>query len=215
VAYRQNGPATAGGQAKKGESRTPDLTKPGKTQLSQVLDLIGAKTQVRFAGDPQATILESPFGSEMVAMALYLDTLLDHVTINPALTIPGRININQAPATILKGIPGMTDEILSDLLSRRKVVDEDEVGNRRHETWLVTLGVCTLDEMRLLAPFITSGGNVHRGQIVGYFQGGTAASRAEVVFETTGPLPRVLFWRDLSHLGRGYSVETLGVDFAE
>lgn len=215
VAYRQNGPATAGGQAKRGESRTPDLTKPAKTQLSQVLDLIGAKTQCRFQGDNQATVIDSPFGSELVAMAIYLDKLLDHTTINPALTIPGRININQAPATILRGIPGMTEEILSQLLARRKVVDEDEIGNRRHETWLATLGVCTLDEMRLLAPFITSGGNVHRGQVVGYFQGGTAASRAEVVFETTGPLPRVLFWRDLSHLGRGYTVETLGVDFSE
>ena len=63
-------------------------------------------------------------------------------------------------------------------------------------------------------PFISGGGNVYRGQVVGYFQGGQAASRAEVVFDATSPMPRVVFWRDLTHLGRGYSLDTLGVDFS-
>jgi hypothetical protein len=64
-----------------------------------------------------------------------------------------------------------------------------------------------------MMPFVTSGGSVYRAQIVGYFEGGQAASRAEVIFDATSPLPRIVFWRDLSHLGRGYAVETLGVGF--
>jgi hypothetical protein len=49
-------------------------------------------------------------------------------------------------------------------------------------------------------------------QVVGYYQGSGIASRAEVVLDATGETPRVVLWRDMSHLGRGYSLETLGVD---
>jgi hypothetical protein len=51
---------------------------------------------------------------------------------------------------------------------------------------------------------------VYRAQVVGYYQDGEASARAEVIVDATGDIPRVVFWRDISHLGRGYSVETLG-----
>ena len=35
-------------------------------------------------------------------------------------------------------------------------------------------------------PFINGGGSAYPAQVVGYFQGGQAASRAEVVFDATG-----------------------------
>ena len=75
-------------------------------------------------------------------------------------------------------------------------------------------GIATLPEMKTLMPFLCGGGDVYRAQIVGYFQGGSAASRAEVVFDATKPAPRLLLWRDMSHLGRGYALETLGVDLS-
>ncbi len=216
VAYRQNGPAlVTTSEPTKGESRTPDLTKPGQFPITQVFDLIGATTQCRFENAQQTTTIASPFSSELVAMNVYLPTLLDFVTVNPARTIPGRININQASATILRGIPGIDENIVSEIIARRSLAEEDETGARRHETWIMTTGICTMEQMRTLAPFMTCGGSVHRAQVVGYFQGGTAASRAEVIWETSSVLPRVLFWRDISHLGRGYAVETLGVSFEE
>jgi hypothetical protein len=42
-------------------------------------------------------------------------------------------------------------------------------------------GVVTLDQMKLLTPFMTAGGDVYRAQLVGYFDGGNASARAEVV----------------------------------
>jgi hypothetical protein len=75
--------------------------------------------------------------------------------------------------------------------------------------------IVTLEEMRSLMPYICGGGDVYRAQVVGYFQGGQAASRAEVIFDASTKTPRVLFWRDTSHLGRGFALETLGVDFSE
>jgi hypothetical protein len=69
--------------------------------------------------------------------------------------------------------------------------------------------------MRLLMPLVCGGGNVYRAQVVGYLQNGQASSRAEIIFDATTPLPRILLWRDLSHLGRGYALETLGVDLTQ
>jgi hypothetical protein len=109
----------------------------------------------------------------------------------------------------------MTEEILNEILSRRDFEEQANRPNRRHETWILTEGIVTLDEMKALIPYINAGGDVYRAQVVGYFQGGQSASRAEVVFDATTATPRILFWRDISHLGRGYAVETLGVDFSE
>lgn len=61
-------------------------------------------------------------------------------------------------------------------------------------------------------PFICCGGDVYRAEIVGYFDDNVATSRAEVILDTTEPLPRILFWRDKSHLQSGYTVESLGTD---
>ncbi|MFN0020533.1 MAG: type II secretion system protein GspK [Pirellulaceae bacterium] len=215
VAYRQSGPYTGTNQAQLGVTGELDLTKKGATKINQLLDLIGAKVQVTFKGSSTPTVIDSPFSKEIGAMGLYLPVMMDKLTINEATTIPGRININQASVTILKGIPGMTEEIANEILSRREYEPSDEKLNHRHETWIMAEAIVTLDEMRSLMPYICGGGDVYRAQVVGYFQGGQAASRAEVIFDASTTTPRVLLWRDTSHLGRGFALETLGVDFSE
>lgn len=215
IAYRQSGPYSGTiRQAQPTGGKQLDLTKPARTPVGQVLDLVGANVRHTFSGEQTSSIVASPFSDGLGAMATYMPLLMDHVSVNPALTVPGRINVNQAPATVLAGIPGMTPEIVDQILARRDIAPSDNVG-RRHETWLLQEGVVTLSEMKQMMTFVTAGGSVYRAQIVGYYQGGQAASRAEVIFDATTPLPRILFWRDISHLGRGYAVETLGVDFSE
>jgi hypothetical protein len=66
--------------------------------------------------------------------------------------------------------------------------------------------------MKVLMPFVTAGGDVYRAQVVGYYEAGGVAARHEVVVDATLNDPRVLFWRNLTHLGRGYALETLGVE---
>jgi hypothetical protein len=215
IAYRQAGPYQGTGPVTGGASGQLNMQLQAKAPIAQVLDLVGAKVQYTFQGATQTSILASPFGPDLGSMNTYMPTLMDHVTVNPAATIPGRININQASKTVLLGIPGMSPDIASQIVSRRDVETTDDKPNRRHETWLVQEGVVTLDEMRQMMPFITAGGDVYRCQVVGYFQGGQASSRAEVVIDATYTLPRLLFWRDISHLGRGYAIETLGVSYTE
>jgi DNA uptake protein ComE-like DNA-binding protein len=228
VAYRQAGPSApatgAGGSDNAGAADPPaaatqeqsgelDMELQAKTPIGSILDLIGARVEYTFVGDPMPTTLTSPFTE--TGLDSYLSQLMDYVTVNPAATIPGRININQCSATVLAGIPGMPPEIADKILAARSIDATTADPARRYETWLLTEGIVTLAEMKVLMPFINGGGNAYRCQVVGYFQGGQAASRAEVVFDATSPMPRVVFWRDLTHLGRGYSLETLGVDLSQ
>src|SRR5690606_28932640 len=139
---------------------------------------------------------------------------------NPDTNIPGRININQAPRPLLLGIPGMTEELADIIIESRGMAEERvlENPNFRFETWLLTEGILVTEEgapdlatMKQLVPFINAGGDVYRAQIVGYYQGAGASARVEVVIDGSGLAPRVLFWRDLSHLGRGYPLDILGI----
>ena len=41
------------------------------------------------------------------------------------------------------------------------------------------------------------------------------SARSEVVIDATIPLPRILFWRDKGHLGRGYPLDMLGTDLTQ
>lgn len=212
LAYRLNGPYTGQNAGQQNVTGELDLTKQPKRTLNQVLDLIDAKVQVTFMGDSQATLIASPFTSDLVAMNVYMPLLMDNACTSDAKTIPGRINVNQSPRVLLQKIPGMSEEILTEILSRRSPESQPDKPIRRSETWLLAEGIVTLTEMRALTPFLCGGGDVYRAQVVGYYQGGQAASRAEVVFSATEATPRIVLWRDLSHLGRGYALETLGID---
>ncbi|MGQ9575074.1 MAG: hypothetical protein ACUVUC_07125 [Thermoguttaceae bacterium] len=226
VAYRQNGPynPSGGGSPKPGNqpakpasgsaaSGQLDLTQKGKYQLKSVLDLIGVRTQAKFVGSDQPTVLESPFPDMPGLVNLYLPKLLDHVTATRSEVIPGRININQAPRIVLEGIPGMTPEIVDQIIARRQPDPVQREPEHRHETWIYAEGMVTLEQMKALMPFVTGGGCVYRAQVVGYFDAEGPDTRIEAIVYA-GKLPaRVIFWRDMSHLGRGYPLETLGVDW--
>jgi hypothetical protein len=139
-----------------------------------------------------------------------MSQLMDQVTIAETV-IPGRININQASRDVLAGIPGMTDEIVEQIVGQRNPDPGADASEMGHETWLLTQGLVTLDEMKALMPFVCAGGSVYRAQVIGYYDDGRAASRLEVVLDATQQPARVLLWRDISHLGRGYALETLGL----
>jgi hypothetical protein len=66
--------------------------------------------------------------------------------------------------------------------------------------------------MKALLPYVTTGGSVYRGQVVGFFDGGGPAVRIEVVLDATASPPHVLFWREISQLGRGFSLDDLGAE---
>lgn len=215
IAYRQNGEYTTGNEAgEKGVQGELDLAQPSKVTFNQVLDLIGKRVKVTFKGAKDPTILRSPFDNDVAAMNLYMPSLMDQVTAQDG-EILGRININQAPRQILLGIPGMTEDIVDQILRVRQPEPDADHPQRRYETWLLTEAIVKLDEMRTMMPFVCAGGAVHRAQVVGYFERGHPAARIEAVLDSTQQPARILLWRDISHLGRGFALEMLGVGLEE
>jgi hypothetical protein len=134
--------------------------------------------------------------------------IMDKLTAVSATVMPGRININEAPREILAGLPGMTEEILDALIEARGQFADNE--NRKFETWPMVQGIISLEQMKMIAPLVTTGGDCMRVQCIGYFEQSSGFSRLEAVIDASGVLPVVVMYRKLDHLGRGFSQATLG-----
>ena len=215
ILYRQGLP-TAGssdGIPIPAASYQVDLTVPAEQEINQILELIGISLEGAPAEDGEdPIIIQSPWPQE--TFGIYIDNLMDNASTNANATIPGRLNINAAPRTLLEGIPGLSSEAIDRIVQERFTDPTQDTSNyTRHETWLVKNLIVTLEQMKLLQPFITGNGDVYRAQIIGYYEGGKASSRAEVVIDSTTVTPRIRLWRDLSHLGRGYPLEVLGYQY--
>ena len=77
-------------------------------------------------------------------------------------------------------------------------------------TWLLSDGLVTLNQMKKFEQYVTCGGDVYRVQAIGYFDDGGVAARIEVILDASTQPATVLFWRDISHLGRGFTLDELG-----
>jgi hypothetical protein len=137
---------------------------------------------------------------------------MDNLTVQTAQTTAGRININQATNAVLTGIPGMTSDIIQQIIAQQEPDPSQADPSRRYATWLLTEGIVTLAQMKELEPYICGGGNVFKAQIVGYFDQDGPDARVEAVFDASQQPAQVIFWRDISHLGRGYPRESLGTE---
>ena len=76
----------------------------------------------------------------------------------------------------------MTDEIIEEILKFREFELDDPYGideNKKYETWIMVQGIVSVPTMRdVMLPFICTGGDVYRAEIVGYFDsfGGNLAT---------------------------------------
>ena len=183
-----------------------DTSQGASGKVKQVLDLIDAKFTATVDGE-QVTFT-SPLSSSPIAMALFLPTIMDKLTAVEATVLPGRISINEAPREILSGLPGMTVEILDKLIEARAQSTDNQ--NRKFETWPMVEGIITLQQMQMIAPLVTGGGDVMRVQSVGYFEQTAGFARTEAVIDASGQIPIVALYRKMDHLGRGFSQATLG-----
>jgi len=153
-------------------------------------------------------IVEAAFPEREIAS--YITKLMDHLTVNPQPTIPGRLNVNQAPRRLLSGIPYLSAAAIDQIVSNRDVTLGQQRPNQTHETWLLTDGIVDLETMKKLMPLVTTGGSVYRAQVVGFFDAEGPADRLEVVLDATQKPPLVRRRWELRELGSGFSLEMLG-----
>ncbi len=204
---------TGGGDASKAVPWDPsamadlDLTAGAGVQVNQVLDLIGSTVTVN------ETEYSSPFLDDPDLMGEYLPLLMDQLSTQDVEVLPGRINLNEAPAEILAGISLVDPDTMAALIEARGAGGPsggDTEADRTHATWPLTEGLVTLNQMRALLPLVTAGGDVFRAQVVGFDESSGLATRGEVIIDATTTNPRVVAFRNLTHLGRGFDLSILG-----
>ena len=244
-----------------GAGATTSNSSGGGTTINSGSSSGGGTSSGGGANSKKDLLIEAAFPDEPSLEGTYMSDLMDHVTVTSAASFPGRININQASRSLLTAVvvnvAGLSSDVVDQIISNREAEFSGQNPDKKYETWLYTEGLVTLEQMKQLMPYLTTGGSVYRAQIVGYFDEGGTASRVEAIIDTspllvastdstTGPsqgvsgsgpsntgggssqdsssssdtssttdmqpvaaVPRIVFWRDMSHLGRGFTPDVL------
>ena len=185
-----------------------DLSQGAAVDIESIYELVGAEVAAETETGP--TTMTSPFGID----AESLNLLLENFATESSSTLKGRININEAREPVLLSIPTMPEELASAIiLSRPSTAEgaavEDVLSQRTNTGWLLLEGLADVTTMRMIDAYITTGGSVHRMQVVGRFTGRGPASRIEAVIDASEELPKLTFRQDLTDLGAGYTLDQL------
>jgi len=212
VAYRQNGPATETptGETIEASEIEIDWKQDAKTEISSLFELVDARVSVQPKEGKPAQILESPWQDDSATYRNGFLNLLDHAQVGDAKQIAGRINIDQASRPVLKSILGVTDIIVEQILNQRDSENRGAEDQTKHPVWILAKGIVTLEEMKQLAPYVTSEGDVFSAQVIGYFEGTSPRARAEVILDRSGEKVEIVSWQELSQLGPGVARSVLG-----
>ena len=76
--------------------------------------------------------------------------------------------------------------------------------------WLITKGVLTPATMKKLEKYITTRSQVYRVQSIGYQDSNGSFARLEAVIDSNGGQPRLVMWRDMTELGKGFNWQMNG-----
>lgn len=185
-----------------------DITAGGSYQIKSIWELFGAAAQVEVEGAKKT--INSPWPEDPNQLRSVLPQLLDTLSTTNDEYLDGRININQARREILVGIPGMTEELVEQIVQAQRLdangQPSPEVIQQHNTTgWLYFEGLVDIETMRALDPYFTARGSVYRVQVLGFFDGGGPVTRLEAMVDGTQNPPRIIYQRELNDLGHGYS----------
>ena len=189
-----------------------DLSDGGVFTINSLFDLIGSEVETEIDG--KKTTLQSPWLADPAAMTTDLPILHDILTTTKNQYIEGRIHIDEARLETLLGVPEMDEDLAHAIVNSQMTgtngAPSTEISQARLTTgWLVIEGLTTIEQMRILAPYLCSGGDVFRAQSLGYFGKSGPVTRVEAIIDGTFIPPRITYIRDMSNLGSGYSLPTL------
>ncbi|HZT81202.1 MAG TPA: hypothetical protein VFA26_13315 [Gemmataceae bacterium] len=180
----------------------------GQTRIASLFDLVNSQVTIPSQGNNQpAQVYLSPM-SDPSSIRQMLPTVLDKLTTVSSGTIPARVNVNTAPAAVLSALPGLqnNDSYVQAILSARPPLTAAEAPDPIFQTpaWLITEANLPVSTVKTMERYVTARSQVYRVQSVGYFDGGGPTARIEAVIDTNNGRPRILYWRDLTELGKAF-----------
>jgi hypothetical protein len=194
----------------------------GKT-IASLYDLINSQVTIPASGQGgQPTVISSPF-ADNDSIRQYLPPVLDQLTTTNQSQIPARINVNTAGSGVLSSIPtantsggntqALTPTQVSAITQAMSQLNSSSNGQApdpiyQTPTWLLTEtgGAFTPQNLSTLSKYITASSQVYRVQSVGHFDGPGPSVRIEAVIDTNAGRPRIVYYRDLTSLGKGYDL---------
>jgi type II secretory pathway component PulK len=192
---------------------TPSFKVSKPQSIKSLFDLVNTYVQIPSANPRvKPTRYPSPLNDPATQQTL-LPILLDAVSTSKALELPGRINVNTAPAAVLMGLTGLsanglTETDVQTILANRPSPDSTEPPDPMFQTtaWLLTAGNISAKKLSSLDKYITARSQVYRVQSIGRLEGGGPAVRLEAVIDTNQGFPRILYRRELTELGKGFDL---------
>jgi type II secretory pathway component PulK len=184
------------------------------TPVSSLFGLVkSSAVQVTIPGNPgtPATIIliSNPL-KDPGTLRQSLPLLLDKVTTQNTSEIPARVNLNTAPRAVLAALPGLTDTDVQNIMGHRPTMTASDTPDTIFQTpaWLMTEASFTADQLSTLERYVTASSLVYRIQSIGYFDGGGPTARIEAVIDANNQRPRIVSWRDLTELGKGFNLKS-------
>jgi type II secretory pathway component PulK len=191
-------------------------------RLKSIYDLIDS--QVSVTKDKKKTIYLSPLKANSGEVSIQLPLLLDETQAStsklsgPKMDFAGRLNINTASKVVLQALGGiktgrdeddppiLTETDLQSIMSNRPT-GADAFTNPVYQTpaWLITQAGLKPKAVKQIERYITTRSQVFRFQVLGYFDAATTVARVEAVVDTNAGRPRILHFRDLTLLGKGFN----------
>jgi len=148
--------------------------------------------------------------------AQLLATLLDKTSnTDPSKTpeFSGKLNLLTAPQSVLNafasaGVAGLTPDDVGKITQSRPDVTQSLPTDAKYQSlaWLISDVGLSPAVAKGLDAYFTSRTTVYRVQAIGYFDDGGPVARIEAVIDATNGSPRIVMWRDLSELGKGYNL---------
>ncbi len=156
----------------------------------------------------QQVLVESPYmdGDDLSTI---LPMMMSLLTASTELGGSSGVNMNHCSSAVMAGLPAIDPNVVQNVVQLQDRTGTSGDANYAFPTWPLGVGAVSVEEMRQLLPFAAGNGRIFRAQVVGYSEVPGVYARAEVVIDASGDAPQVLSWRDLSHLGLGFSLETL------
>jgi type II secretory pathway component PulK len=185
--------------------------------ISSLFSLVNAKVTIP-ASTPggQSTTYPSPM-SDANGIQQYLPQVLDLLTTKKTSNLPGRININTAPSAVLSALSDTSGNPLIDpatvqtiLSTRPPLTGMTTPPDPIFQTpaWLITQANLSPTLLQQLDQYITAHSQVYRVQSLGYLDGGGPTARVEAVIDINAGRPRIVYYRDLTSLGKGFNLQS-------
>jgi type II secretory pathway component PulK len=201
-----NSNSSSAAPARLSRSNLGNLQQGRPQKISSLYSLINSYVSIPASTQgQQATNYPSPLNDASVQKQ-YLPILLDELTTVQGIDLTPRININTASQAVLMALPSLSDSDVQAILDHRPSPLDTDPPDPIYQTpaWLVTEASMSPQKVQTLDRYITARSQVYRVQSLGYFNGGGPTARVEAVIDTNAGRPRVIYYRDLTELGKGF-----------